>query len=69
LRRRGRRRKQLLDDLNEKRRYWNLKEETLGHTPWRTGFGSGYWLVARQATVLIKIINMLHSYTHHVRVL
>jgi hypothetical protein len=27
--RRGRRRKQLLDDLKEKRRYWNLKEEAL----------------------------------------
>jgi hypothetical protein len=26
-RRRGRRRKQLLDDLKEKRRYWKLKEE------------------------------------------
>jgi hypothetical protein len=25
--RRGRRRKQLLDDLKEKRRYWKLKEE------------------------------------------
>jgi hypothetical protein len=27
--RRGRRRKQLLDDLKEKRRYWKLKEEAL----------------------------------------
>jgi hypothetical protein len=27
--RRGRMRKQLLDDLKEKRRYWKLKEETL----------------------------------------
>jgi hypothetical protein len=30
--RRGRRRKQLLDDLKEKRRYWKLKEETLDRT-------------------------------------
>jgi hypothetical protein len=29
IRRRGRRREQLLDDLKEKRRYWNLKDETL----------------------------------------
>jgi hypothetical protein len=29
--RRGRKRKQLLDDLKEKRRYWNLKEEALDH--------------------------------------
>jgi hypothetical protein len=28
-RRRGRRRKQLLHDLKEKRRYWRLKEEAL----------------------------------------
>jgi hypothetical protein len=31
-RRRGRRRKQLLDDLQEKRRYWKLKEEALDRT-------------------------------------
>jgi len=28
----GRRHKQLLDDLNEKRGYWKLKEEVLDHT-------------------------------------
>jgi hypothetical protein len=33
--RRGRRRKQLLDDLKEKRRYWKLKEEALDRNPWR----------------------------------
>jgi len=38
-RRRGRRRKQLLDDLKEKRGYWKLKEEALDRTLWRTGFG------------------------------
>jgi hypothetical protein len=37
--RRGRRRKQLLDDLKEKRGYWKLKEETLDRNAWRTGFG------------------------------
>jgi hypothetical protein len=37
--RRGRRRKQLLDDLKEKRRYWKLKEEALDRTLWRTRFG------------------------------
>jgi hypothetical protein len=30
--RQGRRRKQLLDDLKEKRRYWKLKEEALDRT-------------------------------------
>jgi hypothetical protein len=37
-RRRGRRRKQLVYDLKEKRRYWNLKEETPEHTACRTRF-------------------------------
>jgi hypothetical protein len=46
---RGRRRKQLLDGLKEKRRYWKLKEEALDRTVWRTRFGRGYGLV-RQTT-------------------
>jgi hypothetical protein len=37
--RRGRRGKQLLDDLKEKRRYWKLKEGSLDRTVWRTGRG------------------------------
>jgi hypothetical protein len=49
-RRRGRRRKQLLDDLNEKRRYWKLKEHALDRTLWRTRFGRGYGPVVRQTT-------------------
>jgi len=40
--RRGRRWKQLLNDLAETRRYWKLKEEALDHTPWRICFGRGY---------------------------
>jgi hypothetical protein len=48
--RRGRRRKQLLDDLKEKRRYWKLKEEALDRTLWRTRFGRGYGPVVRQTT-------------------
>jgi hypothetical protein len=44
----GRRRKQLLDGLKEKRRYWKLKEEALDRTLWRTGFGRGYGPVVRQ---------------------
>jgi hypothetical protein len=48
--RRGRRRKQLLGDLKEKRRYWKLKEEALDRTMWRTLFGRGYGLVVRQTT-------------------
>jgi hypothetical protein len=48
--RRGRRRKQLLDDLKEKIRYWKLKEEALGRTQWRPRFGRGYGPVVRQTT-------------------
>jgi hypothetical protein len=48
--RRGRRRKQLLDDLTEKRRYWKLNEEALDRTLWRTRFGRGYGPVVRQTT-------------------
>jgi hypothetical protein len=48
--RRGGRRKQLLGDLKEKRRYWKLKEETLDRIIWRTRFGRGYGPVVRQTT-------------------
>jgi hypothetical protein len=48
--RRGRRHKQLLDYLKEKRRYWKLKEEALDDTLWRTRFGRGYRPVVRQIT-------------------
>jgi hypothetical protein len=48
--RRGRRRKQLLDDLKEKKRYWKLKKEALDRTLWRTRFGRGYGPVVRQTT-------------------
>ena len=36
--RRGRRRKQLVDDLKETRGCWKLKEEALDRTVWRNGF-------------------------------
>ena len=40
--RRGRRRKQILNDLKETREYWKLKEEALDHSVWRIRFGKGY---------------------------
>jgi hypothetical protein len=46
--RRGRRRKQLLNDLTEKRKYWKLKEEALDRTLWITGFGRYYGPVVIQ---------------------
>jgi hypothetical protein len=46
----GRRRKRLLDDLKEKRRYWKLKEEALDRTLWGSHFGRDYGPVVRQTT-------------------
>jgi hypothetical protein len=47
--RRGRRSKQLLEDLMEKRGQYKLKEEALDRTFfWRTRFGRGYGPVVRQ---------------------
>ena len=41
-RRRGRRRKKLLDDLKDRRRYYQLKEEVLDRTIWNNRFGRGF---------------------------
>ena len=46
--RRGRKRRKLLDDLKERRRYSQLKEETLDRTMWRARFGRGFGSVVRQ---------------------
>ena len=48
--RRGSRRKKLLDDLKDRRRYSHLKEEALDRTTWRNCFGRGVGLVIRQIT-------------------
>jgi hypothetical protein len=40
-RRRGRRHKQLLDDLRDRRGYSHLKEEALDRIKWRNRFGRG----------------------------
>ena len=49
-RRRGRRRKKLLDDLKDRRGYSHLKEEALNRTMWRDRFGGGFGPVVRQNT-------------------
>ena len=49
-RRRGRRRKKLLDDLKDRRGYSYLKEEALDRTMWRNRFGEGFGPVVRQNT-------------------
>lgn len=42
------RRKQILDIHKEKTGRWNLQQEALDGTMWKTGFGRGYVLVLRQ---------------------
>jgi len=49
-RRRGRRRRKLLDDLKDRRGYSHLKEEALDRTMWRHRFGGGFGPVVRQNT-------------------
>ena len=49
-RRRGRRRKKLLDDLKDRRGYCQLKEEALDCTMWRNRFGRGFGPVVWQIT-------------------
>jgi hypothetical protein len=48
--RRGRKRRKLLDDLKERRRYSHLKEEALDRSMWSAGFGRGLGPVVRQTT-------------------
>ena len=49
-RRRGRRRKKLLDDLKDRKGYCQLKEEALDRTMWRNHFGRGFGPVVWQIT-------------------
>ena len=49
-RRRGRRRKKLLDALRDRRGYSYLKEEALDRTMWRHRFGGGFGPVVKQNT-------------------
>jgi len=54
-RRRGRRRKKLLDDLKDRRGYSYLKEETLDRAMWRNRFGGGFGPVVRQNTEWMNV--------------
>ena len=53
--RRGRRRKQLLDDLKEKRGYWKLQEEALDRTLLGTRFGRGYGHLVKAKYVVLPM--------------
>ena len=63
-RRRGRRRKKLLDDIKDRRGYCHLKEEALDRTIWRHRFGGGFGPVVRQITEW-----MWEFYGHYICVL
>ena len=49
-RRRGRRRKKLLDDLKDRRGYSDLKEEALDRTMWRHRLGGDFGPIVRENT-------------------
>jgi hypothetical protein len=67
--RRGRRRKQLLDELKEKRSYWKLKEEALDRILLRTRFGRGYGPVVRQTADYYKVHYRVHNSPSHFPIL
>jgi hypothetical protein len=63
-RRRGRRRKKLLDDLKDRRGYSHLKEEAPDRTMWRNRFRGGFGPVVRQNTELINSLHLLDRDQH-----
>jgi len=52
----GRRRRQLLYDLEETRCYCNLKEEAPARTFWKARFGRGYCPVVRQNMMMMMMV-------------
>ena len=61
--RRGRRHKQLLNDLKERRGYCKLKDEALDRTVWRTRFGS-LWTYRMTDCVMNAFLFRLQSLDH-----
>jgi hypothetical protein len=75
--RQGRRRRKLLDDINDRRWYSHLKEETLVRTMWRARFGRGFGPVVRQTTNwmndvycsrLRRLVKCIRISTHFVKI-
>jgi hypothetical protein len=58
-RRRGRRRKELLNDLNERRGYSHLKEEALDRTMWRNRSRGGFEPVVRENTESMRFTTII----------
>ena len=61
--RRGRRLKQLLDDVKKKRGYCKLKDEALHRTLWRThlGTGSSGTAVRQKIFIPLKMCSIWHG--------
>jgi hypothetical protein len=60
--RRRRRSRKLLDGLEERSRYWRLKQEALNHALWRTRFKRGYGPVVRdyvKTTTMMTTMRMM----------
>jgi len=55
-RRRGRRRKKLLDELKDRRGYCQLKAEALYRTMWRNHFGRNFGPVFERLLLMMMII-------------
>jgi hypothetical protein len=69
--RRGRRRKQLLDDRKENKRFCKLKEEALDRTLWRTRFGRALQTCRKtdcrmnECSHTTKPVHLLYTSLHH----
>jgi hypothetical protein len=61
--RRGKRRKQLPDDLKEKGRYLKLKEEALYHALWRIRFRRSYGRVVKQTKNNFRKLPSAYQFT------
>jgi len=67
IRRRGRRRRKLLDELKDMRGYSHLKEEALDRTMWRHHFGGGFGPVVGQNTEWMKSGSRVQIQSHVVK--
>jgi hypothetical protein len=69
----GRRRKQLLDGVKERRGYWKLKQDVLDSTMWRTRFGRRNGPIEDRLRVecrnLIMILSRTNAYKLRIHLL
>ena len=63
-RRRGRRRKKLLDDVKDRRGNCQLKEEALDRTMWRNRFGRDFGLPFDRLLMMMMMIIYIYMYIY-----